>query len=866
MIRSLFLCFVFFLPVIANPIQAQVVDDFTDMDFLQNPEWTGDTGQFRINTYHQLQLKSAGADTSFLSTRNEIMENTEWNFWMKLSFNTSANNHARIYLTSDIQDLSKPLQGYFLQVGGSDDSVYFCRQDGADTTRLFKATRISTGHSTNPLRIRMTHDSTWTWRLFCDSTGGTNFSEEGNCLDDQVRTTAWFGVFCKYTSSNSAKFYFDDFSVKVIVNDTLPPFVTSATVRESNKIELIFSEKTISTTALSQANYSTQFSGQPIHVYSDETDPQEITLEFQQDFPDGAMDTLTIHEIRDMQGNLSGEIQVPFSLYYEKSYDVLITEIMADPEPAVGLPACEYVELYNRTKYPISINGWTFNYGIHSKILPDTTIGPRSFLLLTRGDSLKEYGPCIDLFTSVSSLTNDGSSLALLNAAGKAIHSVTYSPGWFQPVFKGDGGWSLEMIDTGNPCGCSGNWGASVSPQGGTPGQPNSIRAENPDTEAPYLKRARIEGLQRAEVFFSEPMDSLGLNDIFQWNCDQGFGHPDGISLVPPDFSCVKLTFAQSFQPGILYTISIRENPTDCAGNRIDTAKRVFVAIPDQIQPEDVIINEILTNPVSGGERFVEVFNRSQKVIDLKEVQLGSMDTVTNTVDKPADISESEFLFFPAQYLVLTKNPADIQARYFSPNPEAFLQLSSMITLPDDDGEVALIRKNDGIFIDRVRYSKDMQFPLLNYRDGVSLERIDPMVSSSEKTNWHSASENCGFATPGYRNSQFMELNAAKEWVTIAKTVFSPDDDGKDDFLSLVLNPGSPGYSASVVVFDGHGRKVRTLANNLLISTAEVINWNGLDDLHQRADVGIYLVYIEFLNPDGGKKVAKKAIVLAGRF
>ena len=111
----------------------QVFDNFSDGEILQNPEWMGDLTNFMVNDAQQLQLVAEGAGSSMLVTTNSLIDSTEWNFRVKLSFSPSSNNNARIYLASDNQDLNANLNGYFLQLGesGSGDALELFRQSGS---------------------------------------------------------------------------------------------------------------------------------------------------------------------------------------------------------------------------------------------------------------------------------------------------------------------------------------------------------------------------------------------------------------------------------------------------------------------------------------------------------------------------------------------------------------------------------------------------------------------------------------------------------------------------------------------------------------------------------------------------------------
>ncbi len=76
----------------------------------------------------------------------------------------------------------------------------------------------------------------------------------------------------------------------------------------------------------------------------------------------------------------------------------------------------------------------------------------------------------------------EGRSFVFLIPMGRLIHGIEYSPEWYGDPLKSEGGWSLEMIDLQYPFYDKGNWSASLSRQGGTPGSLNSVKDVNPDS------------------------------------------------------------------------------------------------------------------------------------------------------------------------------------------------------------------------------------------------------------------------------------------------------------------------------------------------------------------------------------------------
>ncbi|HAA00181.1 MAG TPA: hypothetical protein DCD96_00910, partial [Flavobacteriales bacterium] len=182
----------------------------------------------------------------------------------------------------------------------------------------------------------------------------------------------------------------------------------------------------------------------------------------------------------------------------------------------------------------------------------------------------------------------------------------------------------------------------------------------------------------------------------------------------------------------------------------------------------------------------------------------------------------------------------------------------------NDAGRVFLITPLNSIS-DDFSYTDDMHFPLLNSDDGVSLERVDFFRPTSDNTNWHSAAETVGFATPGYKNSQ-LQPGEVGNTLSVAPKTFSPDNDGYNDVVNISYKFDQAGYTGNITIFDAQGRIVRLLMRNDLLSSEGTISWDGINERREKANTGVYVVYMEVFDLSGNSKHYKTAVVLAMRF
>ncbi len=1121
----------FLILIYSAQANAQFTDDFSDGDFTQNPPWAGQSANFQINADQRLQLNAAGEGVSWLTTPSGIIRPAEWRFWIKLAFSPSGNNFSRVYLISDQNDLSGPLNGYYLQFGeaGSADAIQLFRQQGTTHTSICRGTEgfISASFA---IGMKIINQENGNWEVFADAAGGNNYQLQATGNDQAITEGNCFGVYCKYTSSNAGKMYYDDFYAGPIAVDLTPPEWLSLEITSDSSLQLVFSEALDPAPATNPANYSVdQGAGMPQGVSQPSAD--KVNLSFAAPFAQGINYTLSISGLKDLAGNETGTLSRNFSIYNPQPFDVVINEIMADPDPPVGLPNWEYIELHNTTGVNISLHNWVLRTGSTQKTLTNAEIPPRGYLILCRpearaelnaygttapvtsltltntgqelklidpngkiisrvkysdkwyGDAAKanggwsleqkdplafclgaenwlaskhpsggtpgsqnsvldslsllplvklvavvppnslkvvfnqgmdstslantahytvspgnakpvealvadeslttvmlafeqnfeqgteyrlilsqgiqncqgvplpentfwyfrlpaparpfdiliteimadpepsvglpahEYveifnrsGDLVDLsgwtFTSGTSkktiataylgpgeflilghekaeadlsgfghfygfssfsLTNTGQSLSLANPAGTVISWVDYSDTWYGASPKKNGGWSLEMVDDGNPCTGEGNWLPSVDESGGTPGRDNSVKGSNPDTIAPRLVSVYPRSASEIELYFSESIDSVTATQASYYQIDNGIGNP--LQSEPINYRNMGflLRLPDPLAEGRLYTLATTSAMGDCAGNLLAAGAAVQFGLPAAPSPSEIVINELLTNPYEGGSDYLELMNRSEKIIDLGAMGI-TYQSLTSQ-GSPKTIFLPSLLMLPRKYYCLTRKPPAVIAHYGTPNPDQVIATDNLPDFTSDSGIIILHRReNTAIEVDRLKYTSKMHLAMLKDLDGVALERINPARSPADPTNWTSASEASGFGTPAAQNSQYAEVPASKGTMTISPEIFSPDADGADDLAHIRITPPAEGYMANLGIYDARGRLVRRLARNFSTGTEATLSWDGARDDRTKAPAGIYVILCELFDLSGNSETHKATLVLALTF
>ena len=543
-------------------------------------------------------------------------------------------------------------------------------------------------------------------------------------------------------------------------------------------------------------------------------------------------------------------------------FDVVITEIMADPTPVIGLPNAEYVEIKNLSTNPINLNGWKLSDATSTGTINTSfTLQPDSVAILCSTGNVAAfsvYGRTIGV-TSFPSLDNDGDLLSLKSPQGRTIHAINYAVDWYQNDIKKDGGWSLEMVDTKNPCSGKSNWKASTDATGGTPGKKNAVDAVNNDATPPQLVRTYSLDNTTVVALFDEPLDSASAVVVSNYSFSNSIA-ANSASPQAPLFNTVILKLSTPLQNSTVYNLKV-SNAKDCRGNNIGVYNEAKAGLAEDALSRDIVINEILFNPRPNAYDYVEIYNRSNKIIDANRLYIANRNSsgALNSIKKLSDVP---FYIFPDDYFVLSEDATSLQHEYMISNSQNVLVLSSLPSMPDDKGTI-VITNSQGNVVDEISYSEKWHFGLINNDEGVALERIDPNDSTQKQTNWHSAASTTGYGTPTYKNSQYKQNNLVNATIEVNPKVFSPDNDGYDDIATISYQLKEPGYVANVSILDANGRLVRYFVKNALLGLKGSWNWDGLNEKGQKLPVGTYIIFTEIFNLQGKKQQFKNTVVLA---
>jgi hypothetical protein len=878
--------FLFLLLLLWQPCAAaaQFIDDFesgTLDGWTQAPEsrWNASPdgalqGSYALKHVHNGAATATDVIYRPLDGLQVSRGNTAWRFLLRHGYNPSAANRWAVMLFASHNGSEwksgGAYEGYALGVNMTTPTTSDTLTLYAVRNHRFSVIRKTTVNwekdittaGVGAVEVRRTGDGEWT----ISATASGDFAGlqpvAQPVTHDTYSAANYFGLAYQYTATADMLLWIDDLSVTF--ERVVSPTRISAAVQQGLRgIRVSFTQNLDAATVHETANYTLACASATLTpVRAEAISEKEVLLTFEEPLPRGSA-ILRVERLLDENNQeVTGEATI--NIFYLHYGDVTISEIMAVPTPAVGLPEVNYIELYNRLELPVPLNGWKMEYTTTVGNIGGAVIPPHGYLILcstTAVEDMRAFGNATGV-SYISSLTKSGKTLQLKTGEGQLLSRVTYSDRWMPSEAKRAGGWSLEKIDLNNLSEAPANWTASTDNRGGTPGTQNAVQAHNPDTEAPLITVLHRLDAQTLSLTFSEMFDTTKAMNMLCYTLDNGLGRPRQALIAADNPQQVILQFAAPFVQGVVYGLTVSAPFCDLAGNVPDEAAYLFGHLFTPL-PGDVVINEVLFNPPPNGDDFVEIYNLSDKIFDLRQLKLANRDK-NNAVAAIQSVSQPHYLY-PRDYAVFTADLETVQQFYSVPFPDKVAVLKSLPSYPNEAGCVVLLNEDDEL-VDEFLYSEKMHSGFIARPEGISLERVNPAVASAERANWQSAAQDAGFATPTFRNSQFNDHAGNRvQAFSLRHTTFSPDGDGYQDVLFIDYNLPADGYVASLTVYDIQGRVVRSLEKNVWLGMSGALSWDGTRDNGRRVLSGLFIVLIQCYDEQGHVRVYKLPCAVALR-
>lgn len=579
------------------------------------------------------------------------------------------------------------------------------------------------------------------------------------------------------------------------------------------------------------------------------------SLNFYSQTPVPSGDTLTmkVDDLFDVCGNSIEPIHLSFTPFIPGEFDLLLTEIMADPEPVVALPNAEYIEIFNSSDYPVKTEALKLYINDEKiSILPGTLEAGEYHLFIDDDDDESAFKG-IENVHMVSSLNllNTKNELVLFNSKDEIIHFASYDRDLFTSEMKKEGGWSLELGNLKNPCNLYKVWMESESYLGGTPGKINSF-SEVEITNVPELIRnIGVPADNCIRIYLNE---YIPMNDMKQMQV--AISPALEIDTMVFDLKSVSLDIhiEQSLSKSKTYQLQLK-NVTDC-NQHVFNSKIHLIGLPEIPEPGDILFSEVMFEPADGYSEFIEIYNASDKIVDAGYLflQYASSD--------PEKLTLQSLLLFPGDYLLLCENKTTCSASYLIPS-DNLIEMKPFPALNNSDGTIAL-SFNQEVELDKFYYSADLHHQSLVDVCGVSLERVSFETPTDQSGNWQSAASVVGYCTPGAINSKRLsEFQSSNQQLSVKPEVFTPNNDGEKDLLEIHYHLPDGEYTLNLSVFDPSGRLVQHLSRNDLIPSSGVLFWDGMDAEHKPVGTGIYVLLFEAIGTNGKIIRKKETCVLA---
>ena len=852
-----------------KPTGAQVIETFADSNISSQPTWFGDTARFRVQLpgpYLQLQAPAVSGQ-AWLGTPSRAVHHGQWELRFELRFNPSSANQMDWYLmaTDSLPYLSG--QSYFLRIGGTDDNLTFYRKNGASLVRIGSLASGWLNRDLNPMAIRVERYLNGLWYFWADSSqtslSAPRWQWLGDLRDSALTKSRFTGWQVQYSATRSTLFSWYLLKVQGLpVPDTMPPSVKTWSIIPPTKINLLWNES-MDTSLLSSINLTWIDEGRTA-VWRQWHGDTLLELDFGRPFPFEIYQNLRIEGIKDLAGNRCDTDLVLYQNDWQHGR-LVFTEIMSDPDPPLrpppqGLPTEEFVEIYNPGPTPLNLQGYRFSDLNTSVVLPPCAMPPRSVVVLVPKSALSAWeawenyqamGQNI-LWLGLDpwpSLNNDEDRLSLQSPNGVVLDTLRYSLPFWKTLPQKQGGWSLTKANALCRCADSLQWKPSTHFSGGDPGSIPAIHDTVCRTSGlPVLVDAPLDGLGRLHLRFGAAVHPYsGTRVILVVNGDSvELPGPSNHHKLSQTVWSLEVPLHLIPQEGYVCYV-LCSGWLTCNGDTIPEQRRsTGLGAPAQIG--DLLITEVYPRPLKESWPWVELCNRSQKVLDASRVWIARTDPEGKVLDANP-IGQSHDALQPEQCYVLSRSEQMLFNEGLQTcEPNEPLARNLRFDLPPLPITGAFVELQDpwGQRLDRIAYHDSCFHPLTPNRTGLSLERppnAQPETRSGHPltTWWTSTPDNRAGpgcfpnrrpTTPAWLPSHPRRRPSLYR-LRVSQQSFTPTLDGR-------IQIGLEGPSTALVtldVTDWTGKSLFSICNQTLADSLTTWFWDGCQNRGTKQDL-----------------------------
>lgn len=532
--------------------------------------------------------------------------------------------------------------------------------------------------------------------------------------------------------------------------------------------------------------------------------------------------------------------------------EIHVSEVMANPQGSEY--ENEFVELYNASPRVMQIKGWVFSDGKGIDTLVHVSgperIPPGGFaLILDPSYAIISgiYSGIIPEGTPLYSISTDATfgSAGLSNTGEEVLiwnpdSTISSGMAWSQTT---ENGFSWERVSQ-DVADDEARWEESRVVNG-TPGYQNSVTRVAHDLGIGFLSAVSHPEANQIRVackihnWGSQSLASAQLRLRLLQHEDLLATNTLDIPLIETGDSLLLETSFSISRCGWLNIVAEIDSDADTV--RSNNSGQLYQYRGCLESP--LIVNEIMPLPATGEPEWVELYNRSNRTINLQFWSMSDDNTEKHR------LTDSVRYLLSHEYVLLSKSD------YIpgSPIESKILEVATFPSL-NNQFDAVFIYDPNGNGQDSIRY--DASSGLV---PGRSYERLSAQGAGAE--NWRVCVHERG-STPGAVNSLDIAGMKSMMGVKLTPNPFTPNGDGREDIMLIQYELPVPQALMSISIFDLGGHLIAQPASLISAAHKGTVSWDGHATYGGIAITGLYICKLAVDDGEGFVREVFKKIYL----